>query len=71
MRDFDSRALPEGLLEDCLREAKRLRLEAARAHQEKVRRDLRVEIERERAKARRRADEQRKQLQIGVDEDEE
>jgi hypothetical protein len=59
------------LLEDCLREAKRLRLEAVRAHQEKVRRDLRVEIERERAKARRRADEQRKQLQIGVDEEDE
>jgi hypothetical protein len=59
------------LLEDCLREAKRLRLEAARAHQEKVRRDLRVEIERERAKARRRADEQRKQLQIGVGDEEE
>jgi hypothetical protein len=59
------------LLEDCLREAKRLRLEAVRAHQEKVRRDLRVEIERERAKARRRADEQRKQLQIGVDDEEE
>jgi hypothetical protein len=59
------------LLEDCLREAKRLRLQAVRAHQEKVRRDLRVEIERERAKARRRADEQRKQLQIGVDDEEE
>ena len=36
-----------------------------RAHQEKVRRELQVEIERERAKARERADEQRKQLQIG------
>jgi len=59
------------LLEDCLREAKRLRLEAARAHQEKVRRDLRVEIERERTKARQRANEQRKQLQIGVDDEDE
>jgi hypothetical protein len=58
------------LLEDCLREAKRLRLQAEREHAEQVRRDLKVEIERERAKARQRAAEQRKRLQLDMDDDE-
>ncbi len=57
------------LLEDCLRETKRLRLEAEREEAERVRRELRVEIERERVRARQRAEEQRKQLQIEVSEE--
>lgn len=56
------------LLEDCLRETKRLRLQAERERMEAVRRDLRIEIEHERSKARSRADDQRKRLQIEMDE---
>jgi hypothetical protein len=56
------------LLEDCLRDTKRLRIEAERQEAERVRRELLVEIERERARARSRADEQRKQLELEVDE---
>jgi hypothetical protein len=56
------------LLEDCLRETKRLRLEAERARLDQVRRDLKVEIERERAKAQNKANEQRKRLQIEMNE---
>jgi len=57
------------LLEDCLRDTKRLRLQAEQERAEAVRRELRVEIERERAKARERAAEQRKELRIEVEPD--
>ncbi len=56
------------LLEDCLRDTKRLRLEAERDRLDQVRRELRVEIERERAKVQNRANEQRKRLQIEMNE---
>jgi hypothetical protein len=57
------------LLEECLREVKRVRLTAEQERAEQVRKDLLVEIERERAKARQRAEDQRKRLELGVDED--
>jgi hypothetical protein len=56
------------LLEDCLRETKRLHLEAERAQLDQVRRDLRLEIQRERTKAQDKAHEQRKRLQIEMNE---
>jgi hypothetical protein len=55
------------LLEECLRDAKRLRMTAEEKQAEQVRRDLLIEIERERAKARQRADEQRKELELEGD----
>jgi hypothetical protein len=55
------------LLEECLREVKRVRLTAEQERAEQVRKDLLVEIERERAKARQRADDQRKRLELEVD----
>ena len=58
------------LLEECLREVKRVRLSAEQERAEQVRKDLLVEIDRERAKARQRADEQRKRLELGVEDDE-
>jgi radical SAM superfamily enzyme YgiQ (UPF0313 family) len=55
------------LLEECLREVKRVRLTAEQERAEQVRKDLLVEIERERARARQRAEEQRKRLELGVE----
>ncbi|MGH0030604.1 MAG: vWA domain-containing protein [Myxococcota bacterium] len=55
------------LLEECLRDAKRLRMTAEEEQAEQVRRDLLIEIERERAKARARADRQRKELELEGD----
>jgi hypothetical protein len=52
------------LLEECLRDAKRLRVTAEEERAERVRRDILVEIEKERAKARARADRQRKELEL-------
>jgi hypothetical protein len=57
------------LLEECLREVKRVRLTAEQERAEQVRKDLLVEIERERAKARERAADQRKRLELEVDEE--
>jgi len=59
------------LLEDCLRDTKRLRLRAEQERLDALRRELRIEIERERAKARERADEQRKTLDLEGDVDDE
>ena len=56
------------LLEDCLRNLKRLRVAAEQEQGEKVRKELLLEIGRERAKARKRAAEQRKQLELEVEE---
>jgi hypothetical protein len=58
------------LLEDCLINLKRVRMEAEEERNQQVRRELKMEIERERLKAHERADEQRKQLDIAIDEDE-
>jgi len=58
------------LLEDCLSNLKRVRMEAEEERNKQVRRELKIEIERERLKARQRAEEQRKQLQIGIEDDE-
>src|SRR5262245_40687164 len=55
------------LLEECLREVKKVRMSAEQERAEQVRKDLTVEIERERAKARERADEQRKRLKLEVE----
>jgi hypothetical protein len=55
------------LLEDCLREVKRLRLTAEEEQAEQVRKQLLVDIERERAKARERAADQRKELELDVE----
>ncbi len=52
------------LLEECLLDAKRLRVTAEEEHAEQVRRDILVEIEEERARARARADRQRKELEL-------
>jgi hypothetical protein len=57
------------LLEDCLINLKRVRMEVEEKRNQQVRRELKMEIEREREKARERADEQRKQLDIGIEED--
>jgi len=57
------------LLEDCLRNLKRVRLETEEKRAEEIRRELLVEIERERGKARERAAEQRKQLEIEVEDE--
>ncbi len=57
------------LLEECLRDIKRVRVAAEAEATERVRQDLRMEIEQERAKARKRADEQRKRLELEVEED--
>ncbi len=57
------------LLEECLREVKRVRMSAERDRAEQVRKELLVEIDRERAKARERAAEQRKRLELGVGEE--
>jgi hypothetical protein len=60
------------LLEECLRDTKRLRLTAEEEAAEKVRRDLKIEIEKERKRARERADQQRKELELeGVFDEEE
>jgi hypothetical protein len=56
------------LLEECLREVKKVRMSAEQERAEQVRKDLLVEIERERAKARQRAEDQRKSLELGVEE---
>jgi Mg-chelatase subunit ChlD len=56
------------LLEDCLRDLKKLRVAAERDQAEKVRKELLLEIGRERAKARKRAAEQRKQLELEIEE---
>jgi hypothetical protein len=56
------------LLEECLREVKKVRLSAEKERAEQVRKDLLVEIEKERAKARQRAEDQRKRLELGVEE---
>src|SRR5262245_60991941 len=58
------------LLEECLREVKKVRMSAEQERAEQVRKDLMVEIERERAKARQRADDQKKRLELGVEEPE-
>ncbi len=58
------------LLEECLREVKKVRMTAEQERAEQVRKDLLVEIQRERDKARQRADDQRKRLEIGVEEPE-
>jgi hypothetical protein len=58
------------LLEDCLINLKRVRMEAEEERNQQVRRELKMEIEDERLKARDRADEQRKRLDIAIDEDE-
>jgi hypothetical protein len=55
------------LLEECLRDTKRLRLTAEEEAAEKVRRDLKIEIEKERQRARERADQQRKELELEGD----
>lgn len=57
------------LLEECLRELKKVRLSAEEKRAEQIRKDLLVEIERERARARQRADDQRKNLDLEVDKD--
>ncbi len=57
------------LLEDCLRELKRVRLATEEHRTEQVRKDLLVEIEKERARARERAAEQRKRLELEIDVD--
>jgi Mg-chelatase subunit ChlD len=57
------------LLEECLREVKKVRLTAEQERAEQVRKDLLVEIEKERAKARQRAEDQRKRLELGVDDE--
>jgi hypothetical protein len=57
------------LLEECLREVKKVRLTAEQERAEQVRKDLLVEIERERAKARQRAEDQRKRLELGVEQE--
>jgi hypothetical protein len=58
------------LLEECLLDAKRLRVTAEEEHAEQVRRDILVEIEEERARARARADSQRKELELEGEVDE-
>ena len=55
------------LLEECLRDVKKVRLTAEQERAEQVRKDLMVEIERERANARKRAEDQRKRLELGVE----
>lgn len=55
------------LLEECLRDTKRLRLSAEEERAEQLRRELKLEIERERVKARERAAEQRKELELEGD----
>jgi hypothetical protein len=57
------------LLEECLREIKRVRMSAERERAEQLRKELLVEIQQERDKARRRAAEQRKRLQLEVEEE--
>jgi hypothetical protein len=57
------------LLEECLREVKRVRMTAEQQRAEQVRKELLVDIERERAKARQRADEQRKRLELEVEDE--
>lgn len=58
-------ALPHTrLLEDCLEQARGLRLEAEQERAAQIKRKLRLEIEAERARARQRANEQRKQLEL-------
>ena len=70
-KDADSPPIPpvlaarrNRLLEECLLDAKRLRVTAEEEHAEQVRRDILVEIEEERARARARADRQRKELEL-------
>jgi hypothetical protein len=58
------------LLEECLRDLKKVRLTAEEKRAEQIRKELLVDIERERAKARQRADDQRKKLDLEVDDDE-
>jgi hypothetical protein len=57
------------LLEECLRDVKRVRLTAEEERAEQIRKELMVEIERERAQALERAAEQRKKLEIDVEEE--
>jgi hypothetical protein len=57
------------LLEECLREVKKVRMSAEQERAEQVRKDLLVEIERERSKARQRAEDQRKRLELGVEQE--
>jgi hypothetical protein len=57
------------LLEDCLINMKRVRMEVEEERNQQVRQELKMEIERERLKARDRAEEQRKRLDIGIEED--
>ena len=57
------------LLEDCLLNMKRVRMEVEEERNQQVRQELKMEIERERMQARERAEEQRKQLEIGIEED--
>ena len=52
------------LLEDCLEQARGLRLEAEQQRAKQIKRKLRLEIEAERARAAQRADQQRKQLEL-------
>jgi hypothetical protein len=52
------------LLEECLRDLKRLRVTAEQEAAEKVRRELELEIEKEREKAKQQADQQRKELEL-------
>jgi len=52
------------LLEECLRDLKRLRLTAEQQRAEEVRRELQIEIGRERDKAKQQADQQRKELEL-------
>ncbi|HZO09591.1 MAG TPA: vWA domain-containing protein [Myxococcota bacterium] len=55
------------LLEECLRDVKKVRMTAEQERAEQVRKDLMVEIEKERAAARKRSDDQRKRLELGVE----
>jgi hypothetical protein len=58
------------LLEDCLIDMKRVRMEVEEERNEQVRQELKMEIERERLEARERAEAQRKRLDIGIEEEE-
>lgn len=85
-KDFDVRLEPDAksppvpkelaarrnrLLEECLRDLKRLRLTAEQEAAEKVRRELELQIEKEREKAKQQSDQQRKELELeAVGEDE-
>jgi hypothetical protein len=55
------------LLEECLRDVKKVRVTAEQERSEQVRKELAVEIEKERADAKKRAEEQRKSLKLGVE----